>query len=735
MIQATIIAFWPVFSCGYVDYDDGDYIGNAAEILRGVTWGGIKWAFTQWHAANWHPLTFISLMLDVDLFGPVPRGSHAVNLLLHVLNTCLLFHFLKKVTGAVWRSALVAALFAFHPLHVESVAWIAERKDVLSAFFFFLTLIIYVNYVRAEKKKRVLWYILALFSFACGLLSKQMLVTLPFLLLLLDFWPLKRFGEESNGRISTLFERFPIRLVWEKLPFLALSIGASITVFVIQRKAGAMPNAEGLPWVFRIATAVEAYIMYLAKMLWPTKLCALYLYRSADYWPLWVPAGAICCLVILTWLCVKAWKRMPFVSVGWFWFLGMLIPVIGLVQVGMQSRADRYTYLPLIGVFIAIAWFLEIVARQWVRLQQWIVSSICLSLLALMVGTNFQARTWTNSETLFTRMTEVSDENHIAFANVGLTMIKNDLATEAEPFLRRAVWLKGDSAEAESSLALALTYKKDYKRAIQRLNLAMIFEPAYGRSYNVAGLCYEKQGILNAATNFYMKAIDLIPNYEEAHVNLGRVHRLMGNYEKAFKSIQRGLELEPRYAEGETEMGVLLAEMGKFKEAEDHFRRALRLKPQKEAMQNLAAAFLSEGKIDEAINHYQELLAQAPDYVNARHNYGVALMKKERYAEALLQFGKVLQLSPQDVGARFNRGKALAALEQLPEALGDFRAVINAAPDFADAHFAAAQVLARQHKREEASREAEEALRLQPDHGGAKELILSLQQTASGLSF
>ena len=359
----TAALYWPMLHHDFIGiYDDDAYLTENSHVSSGLTWSGVVWAFQSGYAANWHPLTWISHMLDCQLYGLNPWGHHLTNLLFHVANTLLLFLWLKQLTGTMWRSAFVAALFAWHPVHVESVAWAAERKDVLSAFFWMLTLLAYTRYVcesKVQSPKSKVFYVLALAFYALGLMSKPMVVTLPFVLLLLDFWPLNRLSKfQSQLAASETPATKPASyLIAEKLPFFALALAGSIIAYSVQQAGGAFWSPNVLPLQFRVANAVMAYVRYLSKAFWPVDLALIYPYPH--HWSALLVMGATLTLVICSgWFIWRA-RRSPYLCVGWFWFLGTLVPTLGLVQVGVQSMADRYLYLPGIGLFIIVAWGLN----------------------------------------------------------------------------------------------------------------------------------------------------------------------------------------------------------------------------------------------------------------------------------------------------------------------------------------------------------------------------------------
>jgi protein O-mannosyl-transferase len=400
---ATFIAFWQVTYADFINYDDWNYVAENSHIQNGLTLEGIEWAYTTGYASNWHPLTWISHMVDVQLFGLQPGWHHLTNLLFHLVNTVLLFLVLHQMTKALWRSVFVVALFALHPLHVESVAWVAERKDVLSTFFWMLTMGMYVSYVGRPRLAR---YVGLLCCFALGLMAKPMLVTLPFVLLLLDYWPLQRLGQKNTAPHVKAPVQVPISqwslippLLTEKIPFFALATLSSIVTYLVQRHGGAMEAFEALSPSARIANAFVSYITYMVKMLWPVNLAVLYPHPTG--WPLWQVLGSVVILIAITVVAIRGIKKRPYVAVGWLWYVGTLVPVIGIVQVGMQAMADRCTYVPLIGLFIIVAWGVPDLLKKWSFRKEALIALPGLCLLFLFLLTWRQVGYWQNSIALY----------------------------------------------------------------------------------------------------------------------------------------------------------------------------------------------------------------------------------------------------------------------------------------------------------------------------------------------
>ncbi|TAL02253.1 MAG: tetratricopeptide repeat protein [Verrucomicrobia bacterium] len=539
LVVATVAAFWPVLQNGFVNYDDPDYVTENAPVRAGLTAPGAAWAFATGHAANWHPLTWLSHMLDVQLFGLNPGGHHAVNLLLHVLNALLLFTLLTRLTGQTWRSAVVAGLFALHPAHVQSVAWIAERKDVLSGMFMMMTLWAYAAWTRVEcrvsrdggrkeldtspcplpnrggegkhgaalvaspvTRHSSRYYWLALVFFGLGLMSKPMLVTLPCVMLLLNFWPLRRVtgdgwrvarpltpalspggGEGEGGARSSEFQLSAfVPLLREKIPFFVLAVASCVITVLVQRSGGAVESLGHLSFADRLANAVVAYTRYVGKMFWPTELAVYYPMPGA--WPVWQISLSAVVVVGVSCIAMRLLSKRRYFFVGWFWFVGTLVPVIGLVQVGGQSLADRYTYLPFIGLFIAVVWGLSETVERLPGLKRLLCATAILVMLLCAALTNREARRWHDSESLFRRALAVTRDNPIAHFSLGKALDDTKRFAEAIPELEAALKIAPGYAKAHGELALAHEAQGDVAAAIQQYEMALAADPNLPEALN-----------------------------------------------------------------------------------------------------------------------------------------------------------------------------------------------------------------------------------------------------------
>ena len=517
LIAASLLVYFQIINYDFINYDDELYLTKNPNIKAGLTPESIIWAFTTGYASNWHPLTWLSHMLDIELYGLNPMGHHWTNLQIHILNTVLLFLFLRWMTGAIWKSAFVAVFFAIHPLHVESVAWIAERKDVLCAFFWILSMLTYVGYVRHPKKR---YYLLLVILFALGLMSKPMIVTLPFALLLLDFWPLDRFRLINYEQKINVF-RVLKTLIWEKIPLFVLSAISCFITFFVQQHGGAVASIEVFPLNARVANSIVSYTSYIGKMIWPLHLAVLYPLRE---WHLGQVLISGLLLLFLSILAIRVWRRFPYVTVGWFWFLGTLVPVIGLVQVGAQSIADRYTYIPLVGLFIIIAWGMADISVKWRR--QRIVLSIFSGVIVLffMIYAWFQVGYWKNGITLFTHAIHVTRNNSIAHCELANALYKHGKYIESVKHFKRAIQLNPKFGVAHDNLGVALARMGNLEKAIDQYNQALHIDPENFHAYNNLGNALAQKGDVEEAVHYYQNALHYNPNMEQALFHLATIY-------------------------------------------------------------------------------------------------------------------------------------------------------------------------------------------------------------------
>ena len=566
LVLVTLGVYAQVRTHQFISLDDDLYICDNPIVARGLTLSGIAWAFTTFHAANWHPLTWLSHMLDGQLFG-LNAGAHLlVNALLHIANSCILFLFLRRATGMRWSSALVAALFALHPLHVESVAWAAERKDTLAACFGLLALAAYVRYT--EKISWPRYTLVALF-FALGLMAKPMLVTWPFVFLLLDFWPLRRLASRAD---------FWPRLR-EKLPLFAVVVASMIVTFLAQARGGAVRALEDAPLALRVSNAIVSYAKYSFATLWPADLAVYYPF-SAGGIPTWQVAGALLWLSALTALALRSARSRPWFIVGWLWFLGTLVPVIGLVQVGGQAWADRYHYLPSIGLFVALVFgFAELAAAQSrVRIPLAAASAVALLLCASL--TAVQITRWRDSITLFTHTLSVTGDNLVIEYNLGHALGQQRRYDEALTHFANALRIKPDFFDALINTGMTLTDLGRAAEAINFLERALRIAPSSSKAHTQLALALVQQGRQEQALLEFRQALALAPQDADARVNLGLMLARQGNLAEATEQLEEAVRLNPDSAEAHNNLGLVLLAGGKTDESIPHFSTALRLKPE-----------------------------------------------------------------------------------------------------------------------------------------------------------
>jgi tetratricopeptide (TPR) repeat protein len=612
---------------GFVTLDDGDYVVSNPRVAAGLSWDGILWAFGTFHGSNWHPLTWLSHMLDVEGFGLAPGPHHLMSAAIHAASAALLFLFWRSATRAWGASAFVAALFAAHPLRVESVAWAAERKDVLSGLFWMLTLIAYGEYARRGGTAR---FLAALCAFAAGLLAKPMLVTLPFVLLLLDAWPLGRLADRSRLR----------RAVMEKLPFLALAAASSAVTLAAQASGGAMGTLETIPLSARLANAAASYLWYLGKTFWPSGLGVYYPHPAlvepglrGRLLVMGIAAAAV--LAAATVIALRSRRERPHVAVGWLWFVGTLVPVIGVVQVGMQARADRYAYLPLIGIYVAVAWEAARFVERRPGAGKLVATAAAASLAALSTATFLQIGHWRDSLTLYRHTLAVTSRNFLVHTNLGSVLEK-----------------EGRLNEAEAQYLAAIAAKPDFVLA----------------HFN-HGVLLARKGDAAAARARYEEALRLQPEAPEARSNLASALRSLGDDEGAERELRACLVRDPAFVPALYNLGILLSARGDAAGAADAFERVVREKPgYSDASYRLGVALERLGKIDEAVRRYEEVVRLRPDDRPAWYDLGVATLKRRDFERARAAFEQTLLLDPAHARAHYALASILVHDGRLVEA-------------------------------------------------------------------
>jgi protein O-mannosyl-transferase len=674
LVAGTAGIYWRVCQHDFINYDDPDYVLENPQVQAGLNWHSIAWAFTTGHAGNWHPLTWLSHMLDWQFYGANAGGHHATSAVFHILNVVLLFLLLRELTGATWRSGMVAALFAWHPLHVESVAWISERKDVLSTLFFILTLWAYSQYVKsrpappaaesapvdlAGKKKGWRWYAVALVLFSLGLMAKPMLVTLPFLLLLLDYWPFKRLNLSFGSPLPT---SAIWRLVAEKAPFFVLAAASCIMTFLMQQRGGAVARMENVPFQLRLCNALVAYAQYLRKTLWPGDLAPFY--PLPESYPVWPVALAAFLLLGITALVLRPAGNKPYLPVGWFWFLGTLVPVIGIVQVGNQALADRYSYIPLVGIFVMAAWGTADWLQQRPSLRTPAAVIWAVGLAAFGIGAAVQCGYWKNSETLFRHALKVTSGNYIAHHSLGTALVKAGRVAEAKPHFAAAVQAKPLYARAQSDFGLALVLDGKIDEGIDHYRVAIGARPDLAKPHYNLACALSLQGKPQEAIPEYQEALRLEPENAEARAALGAVLAEAGQYEQAAGSFKELVRLTPADWQAHFNLGRILKIQGKAKEAAAHLSVAARLNPENpDVLETLGVTLAEGGDTTNARIHLQHAVERRPsallhyelglcyvmqgDRKTAAEYYRLAIKAAPRLAIALNDLAWILATAPE----------------------------------------------------------------------------------------
>ena len=629
LVLGTAAVYWQVHGFDFVNYDDMDYISQNPHIQKGLSFGSIIWAFTTGYFCNWHPVTWLSYLLDFQIFRLWAGGYHLVNLFFHILNALLLFSVFRKMTGRTWQSGFVAALFALHPLHVESVAWISERKDVLSAFFWILTIHAYVHYAR-----RPLWsnYVWVMGFFILGLMSKPMVVTLPFVLLLLDFWPMGRMNldaPESELKLKVT------RLIQEKIPLFLLAAASAVITFLAQKQGGAVQSFDRLPLAERLANILITYIRYITNAIYPVNLSAFYPYPDTISWWKVVSAGVM--LAILTGLAIWRMRQNPYLIVGWLWFIGTLVPVIGLIQVGGQSMADRYMYLPIIGLFIIAAWGLpDLLALS--RHQRTILGMLAMTVISIASFITWtQIGCWRDSVTLFSHAIAILPDNtlaqynlgealsrarynvgealsrkgalkqalvhyevvlkrnpmyHDALINMGLTLLNMEKPSEALIYINRVLKIKPDDAQALRMKGYAMAAQGNYEKAIPYYEQAVKTDPLNGELHFLMGVAYSALQKPAVAIVHYQKAIEITPDDTTASINLGNIYYRSGRMDLAGNVYLYALQHAPDNPDVLSKLGAVALGLGQTDRALAYFNQALKIKPDNPESQKGLAAIL-----------------------------------------------------------------------------------------------------------------------------------------------
>jgi len=647
IVAVTAAVYGQVHDFEFLNYDDNVYVTENPYVANGVTWDGVVAAFTKPQNAGWNPVTTLTHMIDVDLFGLNPGPPHIINVLFHCSNTVVLFFLLLGMTGARWPSAFVAALFALHPLHVEPVAWVSSRKDVLSMHFMLLTIRFYLRYVKTPSWK---WSVLTVLHFLTALLAKPMVVTLPVLLLLLDYWPLRRLADASP--ILAEKRRAALRLVREKIPLFLCSAVICIITLLVQGSGGAVRTLDEYTWYERFGNAIVSYIVYIGVTIWPVRLVPYYPHPGA--WPVLTVLGAAGLLLFITAVALLRVRKSPYLLVGWGWWLVSLLPVIGIIQIGSFARADRFTYLPHIGLFIVFTWGIEELTRRVPQRKSVLTACAIVLFVPAIAVTYNQVGHWRNTISLFEYVLTVSPENAVAHNNLGIALLTRADAAEAP---------SGDLAQAE-----------------EHLRNAVRLAPAYVDAYNNLGVTLQRQG-KEGAGELFEKALALDPNDPDALQNAARAQLQIGAIDDAVAKFRRASELVPE-------------------DADAHY--------------NLAIALTQQGQVEEGVAEFRKTVELKPDDAVFRAGLANGLLRINRVPAAAEQALEGVKLDPENADAHYNLGVALYTMGRKEDAIEELQQAVELEPDFLDAHLNLAGVLANENRTEEAMHHFKEMLRIHP---------------------
>jgi len=613
----TLVAYGQVVGHTFLIYDDGQYVTENLNVKRGITGDNIFWAFSDHHTGNWHPLTWLSHMLDVQLFGLDPGLHHLVSLLFHMTNALLLFMIFVRFSRKIWPSAIIAALFAVHPLHVESVAWISERKDVLSTFFGLLTILAYGYYTTRPSIRR---FLPVISFFILGLMAKPMLVTLPFVLLLIDFWPLQRFGS-NDQRVMDIPTISP--LIIEKIPLFTISVVAALIAFLSQRGVHATASLDLFPIHIRLLNAVVSYGIYLWKTIWPLDLAAFYPHVGMP--SVLQIVLSLLCLAGFTAIAIKTAFRRSWFIVGWLWYLGTLLPVIGVIQVGLQARADRYTYIPIIGLFIIIAWEWFALWEQKQYLKKGFMIIAVFMIVILTALTWRQTAVWVDSRTLFEHALEKTKNNFLAHNSLGnIEALEGDYSAAAAHY-RKALEIRPVYATAHYNLAHALVNQKKYQPALEHFAKALQIKPNDAAAHNYKGYTLLLMGKPAIARIHIMEAIRLKPSFSAAHYNAGLAYRDLGRNQRAAEHFLEAIERDPDFIPAYFQLGNVFLSQGRLTEAFEAFQKVVRRNQRHAAAHyRLGMVMLKKGKGQMAANYFKTALGINPGFTDAEKALKIA---------------------------------------------------------------------------------------------------------------
>ena len=703
LVLVTFIAYEPLRHNNFVDYDDDIYVTNNPTVQSGLNLISLIWAFSRPHIANWHPLTLLSHMMDCQLFGLNPFWHHLTSLFFHIANTLLLFWILNKMTGLVWPSAFTAAAFALHPLHVESVAWVAERKDVLSGFFWMLTI---TTYIRYTERRCVGRYLFVFFAFGLGLMAKSMLVTLPFVLLLLDYWPLDRLRwKRQNIR----------RLITEKIPLFILTLFSGIIAFISQHGARTSELLVDVSLSGRISNAIVSYLVYILKTFYPTRLAVLYPHPGNNI-PVYKPILAFIILVAISAGVIYMARRRRYLVVGWLWYLGALVPVIGFVQVGLQAMADRYTYLPSIGLFIMVAWGSSELFTKWRYRRLGFAIVAGLAFVGMLVCTRLQLRHWRNSETLFKHAISVTENNFTIHYNYGKVLSDESRFEEALVHFNNALQINPRDYDARNNKGLALLDLKKYDEAILCFKEALKLRPGHYETILNMGLVMARQSKFTQAVKYFNKVLEMKPYWPRVHYNLGLALTQIGRLDDAFRHLTKALYIgfglentddkQPLVYDPYTEIDKIVEYDGKPLKGKLNYATANYL---------LGEAMFQNDRTKDALKCWTVTLLFEPENHKTHNSLGKALYQMGNNEQAVEEWTEAIRLNPNDAESHFNLGQAFAEQDKLDEALEHFNEALRIKPRWPDARYNLGNIYYSKGRFDLSIKQYAETLRFQSD--------------------
>ncbi len=664
LVAANLVVFGQVVTHDFVTLDDYRYVVENPKVRTGLTREGFIWAFETGFHRHWHPLTWLSHMADSELFGLNPKGHHLVNLLLHSANTLLLFFIFLRMTRRLYPSALVAVLFAVHPLHVETVAWVADRKDLISALFWFLTILTYVGYCKQPKAVK---FAPVFIFMAIGVLGKSSIMTLPFALLLLDYWPLARLGRgpmapEDNGR----FAKFSLlKVVAEKIPLFLLTAGAIIGAYITKDELIEAPVDSGSLWpnLSTTSRALCAYMVYVVKTLWPHHLAAPYPHPKFAPCVEWKVVIAVILLAAISAISLWQVRKRPYLIVGWLFFLGNLLPVVGLFKIGPAKMADRYTYISLIGLFIMVVFYLneQIERHRWPKTAVVVVSTA--TVLALMVNAFLQTRHWKDSVSLFTHAVQVTHKNELAHNNLGIEYMHTGEIQKAMEHFKKALAVRPTYLNALVNVGVLLQRQGDLKEAKMYYSQSLKNRPDYAPAHYNLGRALEAEGNIDQAEYHYREAVKFLPDYHQAHNNLGVLMARRGRFHEAVKHFQKALKIQPKSVQALNNLGGALQKTGKTRQAKRNYQKAIGIEPDNAfALFNLAGILELEGDLKQAVSLYRGILSANPRSAKAYLGLGRVAESQGEFNKALDYYQKALKLKPSFYPAKNGRKRVLEKL-------------------------------------------------------------------------